>query len=393
MGLFGGHSDRASSGGLARARAGQAGVEARSEPASGQASAGMERGEGEWVGLGWCWLLSLEFLTKCSPRGCLWCVGSRPGTPHHFQHKTPVLPQLLTRLKSVKDRAHDKLHRNNSTGSRQSSHHPLSRSSSISRSPTSKLNPLATHRVRSQASLVLPSPAHPATLARQRPALKLRLVTMNMHDDLPLGDLTDFLGDVRACPGVSKRHSVGARSSIHSSSKAGSVRSLAETGSVVDVPGPDDLPRFPLEDGHPYHVVVVAAQECPLASGVTSGKLNTSRQAWTNTLETWLCGGTESDIREEEAEEAMLVGKDGDVVGEEEEMVDWEAEKRIVAERVAAGADNASLHSRTTATDEQDEQDQTTGKGYYVLVEKERLMGVGFLSVRPLDRPTHRGQS
>lgn len=308
--------------------------------------------------------------------------GSRPGTPHHFQHKTQVLPQLLTRLKSVKDKAHDRLSRHSSTSSRHSSH-PLTRNSSTARSPTHKISPITCHPHRSTASLALanalPSPAHPSTLARQRPALKIRLVTMNMHDELPLGDLSDFLGEVRAFragtgAGAGARPSQGARSSVQSSSRAGSVRSLAETGSLSEVPGPDDLPRYPLEDGHPYHVVVVAAQECPLASGVTSGKLNTSRQAWTNTLETWLCGGTETEVKQEEAEEA---GKDGDQAGEEEEMLDWEEERRKVAERVAAGADNTSVHSRVTSAGDQDEDDdQPTGRGPYVLVEKERLMGI-----------------
>ncbi len=37
------------------------------------------------------------------------------------------------------------------------------------------------------------------------------------------------------------------------------------------LPKSDDLPELPLEDAHPYHVVVFAAQECPSASGMPRG--------------------------------------------------------------------------------------------------------------------------
>lgn len=36
-------------------------------------------------------------------------------------------------------------------------------------------------------------------------------------------------------------------------------------------PHSDDLPDLPLEDAHPYHVVVFAAQECPTPSGMPRG--------------------------------------------------------------------------------------------------------------------------
>ncbi|KAI0701222.1 hypothetical protein BC835DRAFT_1411617 [Cytidiella melzeri] len=69
--------------------------------------------------------------------------------------------------------------------------------------------------------------------------LKIRMLTWNMHDSVPKGDLQDLLGIV------------------HDDVK-------------VDTE-PGVLPAFPLDTHHPYHLLVVAGQECPSLSGIPMG--------------------------------------------------------------------------------------------------------------------------
>ncbi|KAH9848408.1 DNase I-like protein [Lenzites betulinus] len=69
--------------------------------------------------------------------------------------------------------------------------------------------------------------------------IKLRILTWNMHDSIPKGDVEELLGSV----------------------------SLSNPP-LPSEDTPADLPSFPLNADHPYHVVVVAGQECPSASGI-----------------------------------------------------------------------------------------------------------------------------
>ena len=92
----------------------------------------------------------------------------------------------------------------------------------------------------------------PAPTALERQAIKIRLITWNMYDSLPdpSGDLSEFLGEVK---GWRKRQT--------SLSTAGSKRGSV-AGSIVSVAAPASLPAFPLTAEHPYHLIVVAGQEC-----------------------------------------------------------------------------------------------------------------------------------
>ncbi|KAI0090185.1 Endonuclease/exonuclease/phosphatase [Irpex rosettiformis] len=69
--------------------------------------------------------------------------------------------------------------------------------------------------------------------------IKIRMITWNMHDSVPKGDLQDLLGVVSDDP-------------------AGQTE-------------PGSLPAFPLDDSHPYHLIIVAGQECPSLSGIPMG--------------------------------------------------------------------------------------------------------------------------
>ncbi|KAJ3565155.1 hypothetical protein NP233_g7820 [Leucocoprinus birnbaumii] len=74
--------------------------------------------------------------------------------------------------------------------------------------------------------------------AQPRP-LKIRIVTWNMHDSLPKGDLEELLGKVPAY-----------------------TPSDAAKG---------QFPVFSNDETHPYHLVVIAGQECPTLSGIPMG--------------------------------------------------------------------------------------------------------------------------
>ncbi|KAG6873244.1 hypothetical protein C0995_001264 [Termitomyces sp. Mi166 len=140
----------------------------------------------------------------------------------------------------------------------------------------------------------LPKPA-----SKTRKAFKIRILTWNMHDSVPkacFGDLEELLGKV---PLWSPSNSTAS----------------------------GRIPNFPLEAAHPYHLVVVAGQECPSLSGIPMGlgaglnkliekdkdkdresrDLEKSRirhkdkdedqpheppSGWTSMIEDWLCQGS-----------------------------------------------------------------------------------------------------
>ncbi|KAF8501421.1 DNase I-like protein, partial [Russula emetica] len=71
--------------------------------------------------------------------------------------------------------------------------------------------------------------------------LKIRIVTWNMHESLPKGDLQELLGQVPTCtPSIEEHSSTG-------------------------------LPHLPNNPEHAYHLVVFAGQECPSLSGIPLG--------------------------------------------------------------------------------------------------------------------------
>lgn len=145
-------------------------------------------------------------------------------------------------------------------------------------------------------------------LKNERRSIKIRIVTFNMAESLPTGDLSEFLGEIE-----------------------GRWKNGKWLGEVENLPQEEEederLPQYPLTTSHPYHLIVVCGQETPTASGIMGGKIrNIDSKGWTSILEESLCtGGQSSEIQE-----------------------------------------TSSLHSNTT----------TSKHGPYVLVEKERLMGL-----------------
>lgn len=78
-------------------------------------------------------------------------------------------------------------------------------------------------------------------LRRERDAIRIRLVTWNLADSLPTRDLSELLGEV-------DEH--------------------AEDGAEGTSADLDDgeIPHLGRGTGHPYHLIVVAAQECTLST-------------------------------------------------------------------------------------------------------------------------------
>ncbi|KAH8094443.1 DNase I-like protein [Cristinia sonorae] len=71
--------------------------------------------------------------------------------------------------------------------------------------------------------------------------IKIRMLTWNMYDSLPKGDLEELLGSARS----------------------------VDSGYIPH--DPETLPDLPADSNHPYHLVVVACQECPTVSGIPRG--------------------------------------------------------------------------------------------------------------------------
>lgn len=88
----------------------------------------------------------------------------------------------------------------------------------------------------------LPPPPHQALKPKSK-FIKVRIMTWNMHDCLPSGNLKDLLGTV---PPFVERNINSDDERFH-------------------------LPGLTLDDGHPYHIVIVGGQECPTLSGIPMG--------------------------------------------------------------------------------------------------------------------------
>ena len=89
---------------------------------------------------------------------------------------------------------------------------------------------------------VTEDPAEQARLTGGRPFIKIRFLTWNMHDAIPKGDLTPLLGKVTP---------------------------YCHPDTLGLEPG--QVPPLALDNEHPYHLIVVAGQECPTPSGLPMG--------------------------------------------------------------------------------------------------------------------------
>ncbi|GAA5940405.1 hypothetical protein JCM1841_004306 [Sporobolomyces salmonicolor] len=305
---------------------------------------------------------------------------------HPFQHHEAAPRRLLKRLNLL---VHGRVHRKPHPHPAPHIQTPNNASSvSLSRGPSllSAASRLSRPPLTAEPDSFVPN----ESLADQRACIKIRLATFNMHDQLPSssGDLRDLLGDISSCPNPPKRKK---RGSSHSSAGGFSSR-----GSILTIPTEKELPKFPLTAEHPYHVIVVASQECPTASGVLAGKVRTlDGKGWTSILESYLCGGS---FYNDSDSGSGSSGSEGDDDGEGSPSEPTHGDiSRDPAPPDARGVDSSSILSRATGATSQtqrneDEQPSQAGassahgsrssskgrrkRGPYVLVEKERLMGI-----------------
>ncbi|KAF8150564.1 Endonuclease/exonuclease/phosphatase [Crassisporium funariophilum] len=110
--------------------------------------------------------------------------------------------------------------------------------------PHSPQTPVYTTPTRPGDSSAPHEKAMPPPSSRKPPVitpkfLKIRILTWNMHDSLPKGDLEELLGKVPFYTAPTAK--------------------------------PEGFPELPNDEKHPYHLVVVAGQECPTPSGIPMG--------------------------------------------------------------------------------------------------------------------------
>ena len=72
----------------------------------------------------------------------------------------------------------------------------------------------------------------------ERETIKIRIMTWNMHGNVPMGDLEVLFGRVDPCMAPAQAPQ-----------------------------NPHRIPQLPMSDTHPYHIVVVSCQECPWGEG------------------------------------------------------------------------------------------------------------------------------
>ncbi|CBQ70635.1 conserved hypothetical protein [Sporisorium reilianum SRZ2] len=108
--------------------------------------------------------------------------------------------------------------------------------------------------------------------SRQRPSIKVRIITWNMHDSVPKGDLQVLLGKAGqyVAPDPDWDISYDSADEEEDDQPSDSDRTQKRGAHVAGqehVPRADRIPPLPHDDSHPYHLLVIAGQECPWGDG------------------------------------------------------------------------------------------------------------------------------
>ncbi|TRM64965.1 hypothetical protein BD626DRAFT_400217 [Schizophyllum amplum] len=214
-------------------------------------------------------------------------------------------------------------------------------------------------------------------------SLKVRVLTWNMHNGLPKGDLTEVLGHVPQ---------------------------YKPPPASQDPSAPPQFPHLPSDNSHPYHVVVVAGQECPSASKMPMAlgagfRFNTDRDKESSLRVTR--SDTDSHISSHSRKSQKHLSPEEDTSGGASgwtSMIDdWlctghppspSLHKSPSSSSIKGSNSQRPLLRRRRSSEPMPAKTHSQCRGPYVLLSKERLMGI-YLAVyvhRDL-RPFIRGSS
>ncbi|KAH9988985.1 hypothetical protein BJV77DRAFT_1018835 [Russula vinacea] len=194
--------------------------------------------------------------------------------------------------------------------------------------------------------------------------LKVRIVTWNMHESIPKGDLQELLGQVPTYTSPIEEHSS------------------------------TDLPRLPNNAEHAYHLIVVAGQECPSLSGIPHGlgagfRLGSGEKEKEKDKERDKDKDRDHDNVEHESPEPLIEKRGPKSEQRDEEPVphttgwtsvleDFFVHGMTVVGPSARAKDKGSQSDlgRSYSTGDIRRRPKTGTKGPYELLVKERLMGI-----------------
>ncbi|CEH11749.1 dnase i-like protein [Ceraceosorus bombacis] len=212
---------------------------------------------------------------------------------------------------------------------------------------------------------VAPNGARAHTLRLQRPQIKIRCITWNHGNSVPKGDLEVLLGRVGEYvppePGWDESgdedetenapSEAGAKDEQVAEKKAPKSKGKGVAGQE-SIPRKDRIPPLVADDAHPYHVIVIAGQECPwgdgkrLAAGVAlAGELSDLARSKNRAIP------KEKDREKEEKEREK-----------KERREEKEREKREEKERLKREKDAAKANGKELALQEDKQAGSHSGK-------------------------------
>ena len=191
---------------------------------------------------------------------------AKPNPPKPKPGAVPVVPSLANQPAPVKQQLVDPSSSSSSTPAQSAL------------TPSESASAVAAFTAGNPAS-VGDTPVQPFPLAekerRVRPSIKVRIITWNMHESLPKGDLEVLLGKAGKYVAPEDGWDVSVESDNEADADAevasNEAQSKSNRGQYVvgqeSIPRQDRIPPLPFDDAHPYHILVVAGQECPWGDG------------------------------------------------------------------------------------------------------------------------------
>ncbi|UZJ54814.1 hypothetical protein CBS101457_004134 [Exobasidium rhododendri] len=163
------------------------------------------------------------------------------------------------------------------------------------------------------------------TIKLQRPGIKVRIVTWNQGSSVPKGNLEVLLGRVGEyippqedwdMSGDEEEKAEEEGKGVDGSDEKHKYRGMGVAGQEK-IPRKERIPPLPHDDAHPYHVVVIAGQECPwgdgkrIATGVgMAGELGDLGRSKSRAAQ--VAKGKEAALKEKERREGARGPKEGE---------------------------------------------------------------------------------